>query len=139
MISRTMSLLPLFAAVSLGAAGAAMAGQFKEFEDNCGTGPFGPAVKMDATISDEKLNELRKDVLDFIKASDQFQECVTKILDGGPTFKKEDDSREKRIAIATRFEREASKIIDENQSEKERVGADFNKLLELRKTAAKPK
>jgi hypothetical protein len=128
--------LALSAALAMAAS--ASAGQFKEFDDNCGDAPYGPAVKMDAAMSDEKVAELRKDILDFIKASDQFQECVGKIMDGGPTFKKEDDTVEKRIAIAKRFEREATKIIDENQSEKERVGDDFNKLIELRK-AAKPK
>jgi hypothetical protein len=139
MTSRNASLLTLLATASLAASSSAMAGQFKEFEENCGTAPFGPDVKQDASISEDKLDELRKDVMAYFKASDQFQECVAKIMDAGPNFKKQDDTREKRIAIATRFEREASKIIDENQSEKERVGADFNKLIELRKSAAKPK
>lgn len=136
MTPQRLSVLTLLTAASLAAANAAAAGQFKEFEDNCGAAPYGPDVKMDASITEEKLTELRKDVTDFLKASDQFQDCVTKIMDAGPTFKKEDDTREKRIAIATRFEREASKLIDDNQAEKERVGDEFNKLVELRKKPA---
>jgi hypothetical protein len=126
----------LLTAAALACALPAPAAQFKEFEDNCGAAPYGPDIKMDPAISDEKVAELRKDVLAFIKASDQFQDCVTRMMDAGPTFKKEDASREKRIAIAVRFEREAQKIISDNQAEKERVGDDFNKLVELRKKPA---
>ena len=136
MMLSKFSVLPYFAFASLAMSASAMAGEFKDFDDNCGSAPYGPDVKMDGAMPDDKVAELRKDVLAFMKASDLYQDCVTKIMEAGPTFKKEDDTREKRMAIGARFEKEALKRIDENQSEKERVGDEFNKLVELRKKPA---
>jgi hypothetical protein len=130
-------MLVVTAAATIVMAAPGHANKFPEFEDNCGTAPFGPEIKQDAAITDEKMTELRKDVTDFIKASDQFQECVNRILDGGPKFdKKLHDTPEKRESFGKRFVREALLIIDQNQNEKEKVGDDFNKLVELRKKPA---
>jgi hypothetical protein len=131
--------LGLLAAASVCLAASAAAGQYPEFEDNCGNAPFGPDIKMDASIDDAKMGELRKDVTDFIKASDQFQDCVNRMLEAGPKFDKKLDTAEKRQAFGTRWVREGMLIIDQNQTEKEKVGDDFNKLVELRKKAAAPK
>jgi hypothetical protein len=53
----------------------------------------------------------------------------------GPKLDKE-DSREKHEEIKQRFGREAMKRLDESQSEKQRVGNDFNRLVDLRKKGA---
>ena len=46
------------------------------FEEKCGSAPFAPDIKPDSGTSDAKLSELKKDVVDFMHASDQFQDCV---------------------------------------------------------------
>jgi hypothetical protein len=122
---------------ALMAASPAQAQKFAEYDDNCGSAPFGPTITTDVTIPDAKVDELRKDVLAFLKASDQYQDCITKIMEGGPTFKKE-DPMEKKMQMAKRFEAQGIKLIDDNQSEKERAGNDFNALVEARKKAGKP-
>lgn len=134
---RTYMFVALTAAALLAAA-PAHAQKFSEFEDNCGSAPFAPSISTDPAITDAKIDELRKDVLAFLKASDQYQDCLTKIIDGGPTFKK-DDTVEKKIATSKRFETQGLKLMDDNQADKERTGDEFNKLIEARKKpAAKP-
>jgi hypothetical protein len=134
MTLRHMTVSTLMVA-GLGLAGAANAAQFKEFEDKCGAAPYGPEITMDGSIDDKKMGELRQDVLDFIKTSDQYQDCVYKTLEIGPKLEKSDPF-EKQEDIKRRFGREGMKILDESQSEKERVGSDFNKLIDLRKKSA---
>lgn len=123
------------AAIALTAVSAAHAQKFKEFDEKCGAGPYGPDVKLDAAITDEQMAELRKDIVDFLKASDEYQDCVMKTAELGPKLDKE-DSREKHEEIKQRFGREAMKRLDESQSEKQRVGNDFNRLVDLRKKGA---
>jgi hypothetical protein len=133
-MKRTVSLVLAAAVAGFAfASPAAASGKYPEFEDNCGTAPFGPEIKFDVTIDDAKMAELRKDVTDFIKASDQFQDCVNRMLQAGPKFDKKLDTAEKRQEFGTRWIREGMLIIDQNQTEKEKVGDDFNKLVELRK------
>lgn len=110
----------------------AIASDDEPFEEKCGTAPFGPDIPKDPAISDAKLAEIKNDVVDFLKTSDQFQDCIDRTLVQGPKLKK-DLSREQISAIQDRFARAGVKIMADNQAEKERVGEAFNALVDLRK------
>jgi hypothetical protein len=125
------------AALAAGLASSAHAQKFAEYDEQCGSAPYGPSIPTDTSITDAKIAELKTDVLEFLKASDRFQDCVTKIIEEGPTFKKE-DSMEKKIQIAKRFERQGLELINDNQSEKEKIGRDYNALIDARKKTNQP-
>lgn len=101
------------------------------FEEKCGTAPFGPDIPKDPATPDAKMAEIKSDVVAFLKASDQFQDCIDRTLVQGPKLKK-DLSREQISTIQDRFARAGVKIMADNQAEKERVGDAFNALVDLR-------
>lgn len=110
----------------------AIASDDEPFSEKCGSAPIGPDVPRDPTLTDAKMAEIKADVVAFIKASDQFQECIDRTLVQGPKLKK-DMSPEQISAMQERFARTGVKIISDNQAEKERVGDAFNALVDLRK------
>jgi hypothetical protein len=79
----------------------AHAQKFAEYDDKCGSAPYGPSIPTDTSITDDKITELKADVLEFLKASDRYQDCITKLIEEGPTFKKE-DPMEKKIGADRR-------------------------------------
>lgn len=125
--------LAVWAGLSLSsAAWAAESVRYQDkYQERCGTAPIGPDIAQNPAISDEKMAELKKDVVTFIKTSDEFQNCIYKVLDEGPTFKK-DTSREEILSVGAKFENAGNKIILDNQSEKERIGEAFNSLVDMR-------
>lgn len=103
------------------------------FEDKCGSAPFGPDIPSDPTgVTEEKLTEIKNDVVAFIKTSDQFQDCIDSTLRQGPKLDKK-LTREQIERVQDRFAREGVKIMSDNQAEKERIGEAFNALVDARK------
>lgn len=66
--------------------------------------PYAPVVKITASTTKQDLTSLRNDMQSFIAASDVYQACL----------------------VAQRADRS---LIDANQSEKERLGKEFNSAL----------
>ena len=66
--------------------------------------PYAPVVKVSTSTDKQALASLRGDVAAFISASDVYQKCL--VSQGG-----------------------SESMIDANQTEKERVGREFNALL----------
>ena len=104
------------------------------FEEKCGSAPFAPDVPTDPSTSTEKLAEVKADVVAFMKASDVFQDCITKTIEIGPKIPKGTTPEQIRT-LQDRFGRDAYKIVDQNQTDKERVGDAFNTLVDMRKNA----
>ncbi|HAH08499.1 MAG TPA: hypothetical protein DCL48_00195 [Alphaproteobacteria bacterium] len=101
------------------------------FTQTCGNAPFAPVVPASPPTTQEAMTELKNDVTDFIKGSDLFQDCVTRVLDQGPKLK-ESWSDDQKKSAQRRFLKTAEKIILDNQEDKERTGNAFNVLVELR-------
>ena len=136
MALKKLAFSALLAVAGLAMANAAMAGEFDQFDEHCGASPYGPDIAIDPQISDDKVKEIRNDVTLFMKASDTYQACIAKVLEIGPKLDKK-DAPEKHAAILKRFERKGVDLIDGNQVEKERIGEQFNKLIDARIAAKK--
>lgn len=82
--------------------------------------PYAPIVGDGATATKDEIQALKLDVIAFIAASDLYQDCLLRSLKD-PELKA--DKREK-------LAQEVTQKINSNQTEKERVGADYNKAAE---------
>jgi hypothetical protein len=115
-----MAVLTALAVVGL--AGPALA-------EDC-TRPNAPTVVDGATATMDQLAATRKEVGDFMAASDAYQSCV--IADLGA-------QRDAAKAAKTKFdkglEKAANAKISENQADKEKVGTDYNKAVKAFKAA----
>lgn len=113
----------LIGAAIFGWAGSALA------QDACAR-PAAPAAVDGAKASLEEVLAAKKAVTDFMTASDAFQTCV---LDGLEAQRKaaKDEKRKLDPAIS----KSADEQIAANQSDKERVGADFNAAARAYKAA----
>jgi len=92
--------------------------------------PYAPTVPNGASASKEEMLSAHDEVMAFIRASDNFQDCV--ILDiQTQRAARERDQKTLDPAIAD----EATARISANQREKERVGAEFNTAVQAYKAA----
>lgn len=81
--------------------------------------PYGPIVPDGATATQAQIDAARDEVLQFIKDSDVYQDCLVRMLDDRD-LKLTDDQRN-RI-----FDK-----IEKNQQEKESVGGAFNLAVKI--------
>ncbi|HEY8947872.1 MAG TPA: hypothetical protein VIM56_03205 [Rhizomicrobium sp.] len=103
--------------------------------DACGGAPFAPAALDGSKATEAQMKDAHDDVMNFMKASDDYQSCVLADLD-----------RQKAAAAKAKDPKPLDQsIIDgangkvaANQREKEKVGAEFNAAVHAYK-AAHPK
>jgi len=74
--------------------------------------PYAPDTKLDPAAGKDGLTQLRQDVQAFITASDVYQKCLV-------------DAAKTDVG----FKSQATKLVDANQQDKERVGKAFNALV----------
>lgn len=113
----------LIGAAIFGWAGSALA------QDAC-TKPAAPVAVDGAKASMEELLAAKKQVTEFIGASDTYQTCV---LDGLEAHRKAAKAEKRKVDPAVQKMADAN--IAANQSDKERVGADFNAAARAYKAA----
>ncbi|MGQ0742157.1 MAG: hypothetical protein ACT4OG_07665 [Alphaproteobacteria bacterium] len=83
--------------------------------------PYAPVVPDPRAASKQQLDAVKKDVVQFIKDSDQYQECLLLEL----KTEKQTASR-KQKPFDPQIDADIQKMISANQREKERVGATYN-------------
>lgn len=93
--------------------------------------PAVPAAKIDgAKATMEEIQAAKKDVMAFMTASDDYQNCVIEEVK---------TKRDAATANKTKLDPAVTKAADEsikaNQADKERVGADFNAAAKAYKAA----
>jgi hypothetical protein len=113
----------LVASVLLGLAGPAFA------EDACSR-PEAPAAVDGATATMEQLLAAKAAVTAFISTSDTYQTCVLDDVDAQRKAAKKNKTK-----IDPAIEKAADASIAANQSDKERVGAEFNAAARAYKAA----
>jgi Skp family chaperone for outer membrane proteins len=113
----------LLGAALMGWAGSALA------QDAC-TKPAAPAAVDGATASMEQLLAAKKEVSDFIAASDAYQTCV---LDSVEAQRKAAKAEKRKLD--PQVSKTADADIKANQADKEKVGADFNAAARAYKAA----
>ena len=79
--------------------------------------PYAPEINITGSTTPDDLQSMRDDAASFIAASDLYQACLQKAASNNPLF-----------------EREAKKLMQQNQAAKERVGKAFNAVLAMVKT-----
>lgn len=99
-------------------------------QDACAR-PEAPAIDPQAaSASVESLSGAKQQTLDFIKASDAYQECV---LAGAKA--KRDEAKAKKVAFDPAIAERAQRDVSANQADKEKVGAAFNAAVKAYKAA----
>ncbi len=83
--------------------------------------PYAPAAVNGAAATQEQMQHAMDDVKNFIKDSDTYQDCVNNDVKSQQMQAKK-DKKDFDASIAA----DAKTRIDRNQSEKEKVGAEFN-------------
>lgn len=74
--------------------------------------PYAPETKLDQGAGKDAVTQLRQDVQAFITASDVYQKCL---VDAAKTD--------------AGFKVQATKLVEANQQDKERVGKAFNAIV----------
>jgi hypothetical protein len=100
--------------------------------DSCGGAPIPPAAVDGAKATQSQMKDARDDVMNFMKASDDYQSCVLADLD-----------RQKREAAKAKNPKPldqgvidaVNKKVNSNQKDKEKVGAEFNASVHAFNTA----
>ncbi|HEY4265981.1 MAG TPA: hypothetical protein VGM72_11735 [Micropepsaceae bacterium] len=98
-------------------------------QDRC-SAPLAPTVPDGKTASIAQLSQSAKDVVAFIKASDDYQTCLLAAIAEQDKLAK-DPKNPPDPAIKKGLETKG----DANQKEKERVGGEYNKSAAAYKTA----
>ena len=93
--------------------------------DNTCVEPFAPTVPHGSSATKEQLLTARNEVTAFIKASDEYQQCI--LLD---VQQQRDAARHDQKTLPQEVEDRAKSRIDANQREKERVGKEFNEAVQ---------
>jgi hypothetical protein len=83
--------------------------------------PTAPATVDGATATKEQMMAAKQAVIGFMGASDDYQACELKDLAG-----QRDAAKAAKTVLDPAIAKAADARIGENQSDKERVGADFN-------------
>jgi hypothetical protein len=116
------SILALSAVLGLAAPGFALAATCER--------PAAPAAIDGATVTMDQLRAAKTGVTDFMTASDTYQGCLVDDLAA---------QRAAAKAAKTSFDASVAKAVEakinENQADKERVGAEFNAAVKAFKTA----
>lgn len=95
------------------------------------TRPEAPAIDPQAAAASvEALASAKQQTVDFIKASDAFQECVL-----ADAKARKDEAKAKKIAFDPAIADRAKREVSANQSDKEKVGAAFNAAVKAYKAA----
>ena len=116
------SILAFGAALGLAAPGVALA--------DCQR-PAAPAAKYDgAKATMEEIQAYKKEVMDFMTASDTYQTCLIDEVKA-----KRDAATAAKTKLDPAVPKAADDSIKSNQAEKERVGADFNATAKAYKAA----
>jgi hypothetical protein len=103
--------------------------------DACGSAPIPPAAVDGSKATEAQLKDARDDVMNFMKASDDYQSCVLADLDRQKVAAaKAKDPKPLDQSIVDG----ANKKVANNQKDKEKVGAEFNAAVHAYK-AAHPK
>src|SRR5262245_24714100 len=90
-------------------------------QDNCAAPGKGPAVPSGRTAQASELSAAAKEVVAFMKASDEYQTCLLNYINvQTETAAKEKKTFDPKIKAALQ------KKGDDNQKEKERVGVAYN-------------
>jgi len=108
----------LFASAFVLAATPALAAGF----DDC-TAPYAPAALNGKTATEEQMKHALSDVKDFIKWSDDYQDCVNNTL---IAMKKAATKSKDKQPLDPAYQTEAEDRIHKNQLLKEKVAAEFN-------------
>lgn len=83
--------------------------------------PYAPVLPTPKTVTKESLHKAKDEVLRFISDSDAFQTCMLAVM----AVKDKDEK------LSPQQMQQAQRAIDENQAEKERVGAEYNALVKV--------
>ncbi|HEY5337886.1 MAG TPA: hypothetical protein VIJ85_06770 [Rhizomicrobium sp.] len=104
-------------------------------QGTCGSAPFAPAAIDGSKANEQQMKDAHDDVMNFMKASDDFQSCLLADL----TRQKDEAAKAKTPKpLDPSVEAGVNKSVDDNQRMKEKVGAEFNAAVAGYK-AAHPK
>lgn len=99
-------------------------------QDAC-TRPAAPSIDPQAAAaSTETLTAARQQTLDFIKASDAYQDCVL-----ADAKAKKEEAKAKKVAFDTSIADKAQREVSANQADKEKAGAAYNEAVKAYKAA----
>jgi hypothetical protein len=104
---------------------------FAQVQDKC-MGPIAPVVPNGRTADVAALNQAAKDVVAFIKNSDDYQLCLKTEIE---TYEK--DAKDSKQPVDTNVRKTLTAKGDANQKEKERVGKEYNTAAAAYKAAHK--
>ena len=95
------------------------------------TRPQAPAIDPQAaSASVETMTAAKQQAVDFIKASDAYQECVL-----ADAKAKKDEAKAKKVAFDKSIADRAQAEVSANQADKEKVGAAYNAAAKAYKAA----
>ena len=100
----------------------------------CGSDPYAPAAIDGSTATQQQMKDAHDDVMNFMKASDDYQSCLIDDL------KSQKDAAAKAKdpkPLDPSIEASVNKKVDDNQRMKEKVGAEFNAAVIAYKAAHK--
>lgn len=93
--------------------------------------PEAPTIdRQAASQSVEALTAAKQQTVDFISASDAYQECVL-----ADAKAKKDEAKAKKVAFDTSIADRAQSQVSANQADKEKVGAAYNEAVKAYKAA----
>jgi|KBSMisStaDraftv2_1062788.scaffolds.fasta_scaffold1010177_1 hypothetical protein len=104
---------------------------FAQVEDKC-MGPIAPVVPNGKTADAATLGQAAKDVVAFIKASDEYQNCLLTEIS---TYEKE--AKDSKQPVDASVRRTLMAKGDANQKAKERIGKEYNTAAAAYKAAHK--
>jgi Skp family chaperone for outer membrane proteins len=99
-------------------------------QDAC-TRPEAPAIDSQAAAASvETLTAAKQQSVEFIKASDAFQDCVL-----NDAKAKKDEAKAKKVAFDPSIAQRAQREVSANQADKEKVGKAYNEAVKAYKAA----
>jgi hypothetical protein len=104
-------------------------------QSGCGGAPIAPAAVDGSKATEAQMKDAHDDVVNFIKASDDFQSCVIGDL---ARQKREAAKQNPPKQLDASVTAAANAKVDGNQKTKEKVGAEYNASVQAYK-AAHPK
>ena len=104
---------------------------FAQVQDKC-MGPIAPVVPNGKTADAAALGQVAKDVVAFIKNSDDYQLCLKTEID---TYEK--NAKDSKQPVDSNVRKTLTAKGDTNQKEKERVGKEYNLAAAAYKSAHK--
>ena len=86
------------------------------------TAPFLPVVPDGATATQEQLNDVRRQVEDFVRESDEYQNCLVTFL----RQQEAEAARDPDERVDPQLRRRTVTLVNANQNHKIRVSEEFN-------------